>query len=350
MRRAPKAMATFHIPRPNSSANNNAKTNLTANFNFQRRPDYRRSISNVAYGYVWRETITKKHIINPIEFNLVNIFGLSPQLKALMDADDVDLFLANTYSDHFTLGSRYAFIFSNQDIKKNKNFSFLRIGAEAAGNLMRWTFNLLDQYITPMQYVDGSYLVDSIRFSQFLRFDMDYRYYKILNVSDKLVYRFAFGVGKPLHNLRFLPLEKSFFGGGPNGIRAWETRTLGPGAHRAESKYADKIGDIKIEGNFEYRFNVIKMLKSALFIDAGNIWLRKPYEKYPEGEFTGSKFIGQIAIGAGMGLRLDFNFFILRLDVAFKVKDPALPAGDRWTFGKQPLKYPAFNFGIGYPF
>ncbi|MBI4930345.1 MAG: BamA/TamA family outer membrane protein [Bacteroidetes bacterium] len=347
----PRFLTPFHI---SGTKSNNAKTNFTGMYNFQRRPDYGRSIGNLAYGYTWKETSSKQHLINPIEFNLVNIFKVDTQLQNTID-NSKDLFLKSSYSDHFTLGSRYAFIFTNQDIRKKKNFSYLRMVAEGAGNAMRGVFNLIDLYAKGinLEYKYPSFMIDSIPFSQYLRFDFDYRYYKLVNDKDKLVYRIAFGVGKPLHNNRTLPLEKSFFAGGPNSVRAWEARTLGPGGYSNEtsSSFADKIGDAKIETNFEYRFNVIKALNAALFVDAGNIWLRKKYPSYPLGEFhiTGdSTFIGQIAIGAGMGIRLDFNFFIIRLDGALKIKDPARKPGDRWMFGRRDL--PVFNFGIGYPF
>jgi outer membrane protein assembly factor BamA len=115
---------------------------------------------------------------------------------------------------------------------------------------------------------------------------------------------------------------------------------------------------VKLEGNIEYRFNVIKVLNAALFVDAGNVWLRKKYDSHPKGEFSWTtsikdnteSFFPQIAVGAGMGFRIDFSFFIIRLDAAFKLKDPALPRGNRWTLGKQPLNDIVWNFGIGYPF
>ena len=342
-----------------SVKNNNAKTNLTATFNFQRRPDYGRSIANTAFGYSWNETVTKRHIINPIEFNLVNIFKVAPELQATIN-NSKDLFLKNSYSPHFTLATRYAFVFSNQEIRKKKSFSYLRFGAEAAGNAMRGVFNLLDRYVTPLDFdpkPEGiSYTIENIPFSQYLRSDVDYRFYKILGEKSRLVYRVAFGVGKPLYNLRALPLEKSFFVGGPNSLRAWQARTLGPGGYSdsTNSNFADKIGDTKIEGNLEYRFKVIKLLNAALFVDAGNIWLRNYQKSFPNGDFnlsshgTSEFFVNQIAVGAGMGIRLDFNFFILRLDGAFKLKDPARKAGDRWMVNK-PLET-VLNFGIGYPF
>lgn len=359
--RVPRFLTPFHI---NSTKSNDAKTNFMSSYNYQLRPgNYGRSIANLSYGYSWKETVTKQHVINPMEFNLVNIDKIDTNLQNTID-NSKDLFLKNSYSDHFTLGSRYAFVFNNQEIRKKKNFSYFRFGAEGAGNAMRGIFNLIDNpsneldhdydttYYNSGYVLKKSYTIENIRFSQYVRVDFDYRYYKLLNDKDKLVFRFALGVGKPFQNLRSLPLEKSFFGGGPNSLRAWQARTLGPGgyADTAGNNFADKIGDNKIEANFEYRFNVLKALNAALFVDAGNIWLRKKYPSYPDGEFTASKFIGQIAIGAGLGFRLDFNFFIIRLDYAFKLRDPAAPADDRWTFGKQPLNHGVLNFGIGYPF
>ncbi len=360
--RVPRFLTPFRI---NSAKSNNAKTNFMSSYNYQLRPgNYGRSISNLSFGYSWKETVTKQHVINPMEFNLVNIDITSPELDTIINSTK-DLFLKNSYSDHFTLGSRYAFIFNNQEIRKKKNFSYFRFGAEGAGNAMRGIFSLIDKN-TPLDHypdtlykpngaidtIEKNYTIEHIRFSQYVRFDFDYRYYKLLSDNDKLVFRFAVGVGKPFYNLRELPLEKSFFGGGPNSLRAWQARTLGPGGYADSTgdNIADKIGDNKIEANFEYRFNVIKALNAALFIDAGNIWLRKKYSSYPNAEFTGSKFIGQIAIGAGLGFRFDFNFFIIRLDYALKLRDPALPSDDRWTMGKQPLNDGVLNFGIGYPF
>lgn len=393
----PRFVTPFNV---RSVKNNNSKTNLTANYNFQRRPDYGRSIANIAFGYSWNETSTKRHILNPIEFNLVNVFKDDSLQALIQKSKDKDLFLKNSYSDHFTLGTRYTFIFSNQDLRKRKSFSYFRFGAEGAGNAMRGAFVLIDRNI-PLDYdpeivvnedntVDTvkNYTIEQIRFSQYVRGDLDYRYYKLLNDKDKLVLRFACGVGKPLYNLRELPLEKSFFAGGPNSIRAWQARTLGPGGFSDpdNSNFADKVGDVKMEANVEYRFKIVRILNAALFVDAGNIWLRHHYLSYPNGDFTlfgndlTGSFMHQIAIGAGLGIRLDFNFFILRLDGAFKIRDPSLPIerhveidenmvehitfiDHRWTIRNPTLKdiytnssgkntYPYFvlNFGIGYPF
>ncbi|MFI5164065.1 MAG: BamA/TamA family outer membrane protein [Bacteroidia bacterium] len=365
----PRFMTPFGIEGRKS---NNAKTNFTLHYDYQKRPDYERSISNIAYGYSWNETVTKRHIINPIDLSFVDIFHLSDNLRNIIK-DSKDLFLQNSYSPHFTIGTRYVFIFSNQNIRKQQNFSYFKFGFEGAGNAMRGAANLIEHTTKMIIPTDpknsNSFFIDGIPFSQFIRADFDYRYYKIVNSTDKMVYRIACGVGEPwVHgNLNVLPLEQSFFAGGPNDIRAWQARTLGPGGYQGATSIAlaDKMGDIKIEGNLEYRFNVVKLLNAALFLDAGNVWLNRPDPNYPLGEFELNKFIGQIAAGGGLGFRLDFNFFIIRLDGAVKIKDPAQPENDQWVFThmgdgawkknyaeSHGNKYPffVFNFGIGYPF
>lgn len=359
----PRFLFPFHIKEYKSS---NAKTTFTSTYNFQRRPDYGRSISNVSFGYSWKETPVKQHIINPLEFNLVNIWIDDTLLQNTID-QSTDLFLRNSYSDHLIFATRYTFIFNNQDIRKEKNFSYLRLSAEGAGNALRGIFNLIDPPLDSASFFsyepksEGiSYTIQHIPFSQYLRFDADYRFYKTVSTQDKLVYRIAFGIGNPLYNLRALPLEKSFFSGGPNSLRAWQTRTLGPGAYTdsTQTNLADKIGDVKLEGNLEYRFHVIKILNAALFVDAGNIWLRKHYDSYPQGEFifiprdkSQESFIKQIAVGAGLGIRLDFNFFVLRLDGALKIRDPSYEPEKRLVIGQEKFSRLALlNFGIGYPF
>lgn len=160
------------------------------------------------------------------------------------------------------------------------------------------------------------------------------------------------GLEKTLANLNVLPYEQSFFSGGPNGVRAWRARTLGPGSYdpRGSATRYDKIGDILLEGNFEYRFHIIKSFNGAFFVDAGNIWRLAPDPSKPGGQFEVNNFLDEIAIGSGLGIRWDLSFVVLRLDLATPIKDPKYSAGDRWTFDKKPWSNVVANFGIGYPF
>ena len=185
-----------------------------------------------------------------------------------------------------------------------------------------------------------------------MRTDIDYRIYIPVRKRSRIVYRLAGGIGKPLINLNVLPYEQSFFSGGPNSVRAWRARTLGPGAYDPRGSMArfDKIGDILLEGNFEYRFHIIKAFNGALFVDAGNVWRLRRDDAKPGGEFIVDRFVDQIALGGGFGLRWDLSFFVLRLDLAMPLKDPKYAIGNRWTFDKRPWESTVLNFGIGYPF
>jgi outer membrane protein assembly factor BamA len=200
----------------------------------------------------------------------------------------------------------------------------------------------------------GRYHLFDIPFAQFLKTDFDFRIYVPVRKRSRVVYRIAAGIGKPLANLNILPYEQSFFSGGPNSVRAWRARTLGPGGYNPPSDVKtrfDKIGDILLEGNFEYRFHIIRAFYGALFVDAGNIWRLTPDPSKPDGEFDVNKFGDQIAVGGGLGIRWDLTFFVLRLDLAMPLHDPKFPAGrERWVLDKQPYEYTVANFGIGYPF
>jgi outer membrane protein assembly factor BamA len=200
-----------------------------------------------------------------------------------------------------------------------------------------------------------------VPFAQFLRSDIDYRLYKSVRKLGRFVYRISGGMGYALQNLTSLPYEKSFYGGGPNDVRAWKARSLGPGGYNAvrynqthkanPDVYYDKIGDIQIEMNFEYRFNIYKWLNGAYFVDIGNIWLRQKQDDKPLGDFQFNRFYKEFATGTGVGLRADFSFFILRIDGAFKVYNPGNDEGQRFMFGGGNfIKSFVLNFGIGYPF
>jgi outer membrane protein assembly factor BamA len=333
------------------SKNANPKTIFKSSYNYQQRPDYTRSSLLLSYGYNWRETQFKRHAFYPIEVNLIKLVNSSDEFQEFIQ-NSSDPLLVYRYSDHFLTDTRYNFIFTNQTLNKKKGFVFFRANLESSGNILRGIYNLSNAWITPMPKEENSYTIGGVRFAQYLRADFDFRKYFILDESNSIVCRMYAGVGKPLHNLRELPLEKSFFGGGPNGMRAWKARTLGPGSFFDPSQTNfDKVGDNQFEANLEYRFNIIKVLNAAAFIDAGNIWIRKPDPNRPGADFKFNfSTLDAIAIGAGLGIRLDFSFFIIRFDAAVPIKDPALEQGSRWTFNKQPLKRTNLNFGIGYPF
>jgi len=179
------------------------------------------------------------------------------------------------------------------------------------------------------------------------------RAYHKVSEDNVLAGRFNFGIGVPFGNSTVLPFVKSFFGGGANDMRAWTARTLGPGSFpKAKEQSYEQIGDIKLQTSLEYRFKVYKMFRSAVFLDAGNIWMIRPDSETqrPGGQFRFNKFARDIALGTGLGFRVDFSFFIIRLDVGVPLYDPGYAEGDRWVIlipGRRPAR---LNLGIGYPF
>ena len=324
-------------------------TFVRSSVNFQSRSEFVRVITDVDYGFSFKTSNNRiRHEIIPFQVYLVDATlnsAFAEDLRSLNDA-----FLLNSFLNHITTISRYGFSFSSRQNSNTstKPVSYLRVGLQSSGNLLRQYFKMTNGKQDSL----GRYLLFDIPFAQFLKGDIDYRIYVPLHKKTRLVYRLAGGIGKPLANLNVLPYEQSFFSGGPNSIRAWRARTLGPGSYDPSDNTTryDKIGDILLEGNIEYRFHIIKSLNGAFFADAGNIWRLEKDPTKPNGEFLVDRFVDQIAIGGGIGLRLDLNFFVLRFDFAAPFRDPKYDTGKRWTFDKEPWKETVVNFGIGYPF
>lgn len=325
------------------------RTFVKTSLNFVARNDFTRVISNISYGFKFKSHQNKiQHEIIPIEVLLIKA-TLSQSFKQTL-AQLNDAFLVNSFQDHITTLSKYNFIYAS---KENPNTSlkpshYLRVTLESSGNILREFFDLTGRQKDP----NGRYLIFNVPFAQFLRVDFDYRFYVPIRKKSKVVYRVAAGVGKPLTNLNVMPYEQSFFSGGPNNNRAWRARSLGPGGYNPVNSNAkfDKIGDVLLEGNIEYRFHIIKDFNGAFFADAGNIWRLTGDFSKPNSQFLFNNFYNEIALGIGTGLRWDLSFLILRLDAATPIRDPRYPPGDRMTFNKKPWNNIILNFGIGYPF
>lgn len=303
------------------------KTTFTGRYSFQQRPDYTRDIATISYGYSWKGSKYHSHIFTPVDVSLVKIDIRDTVFQNYLEASN-NTFLKNSYESQVIVSSRYSFIFSNQDLNKSRNFLYLRANIEGAGNFLRMTNNLFGT----SQQADGSYHFFKVQYAQYLKSDVDLRIYNVLNKRTNVVYRLYAGTGVPMTNLNSMPFVKSFFGGGANGLRAWEARTLGPGSFLNDTLPVaiDQIGDVKFEANIEYRFDIMKILEGAFFADIGNIWMLKEDPRRPGGDFKFNRFYKELAVGAGLGARFDFSFFIIRLDAALPIRDPKLPRGERW--------------------
>ena len=327
------------------SKNSNPRTSISAAYNFQQRPDYTRNLTNLSLSYSWHETKTKQHIIKPVDISFIKL-NKSAEFQERLEATNNSL-LINSYNDHFIMAAKYSYILNTQNLAKPQDFVFFRGNLEVAGNLLNAVNNLADR---PRTGPEDSYEVFSVRYAQYVRADAELKYYFIYKRSS-LVLRTLSGYGHPYGNLKVLPFEKSFYAGGSNDIRAWRVRDLGPGSvpkTLTETDNIDQIGDLKWEGNVEYRFDISTLLEGAFFTDFGNIWLAEKDEKRPNAEINASRLWQDIAIGTGVGLRLDFKFFLIRFDLAARLKDPGME--DPGKIRPELLKSPILNFGIGYPF
>lgn len=321
------------------------KTIISVGYNFQQRPDYTRTIFNAKFGYQWMQNQYAHHYLNPLEVNFVNIYNQAPAFVERLN-NLQDKLLLNTFSPHMTTTTNYTYIFSNQRVNKKGNFSYFKARLESSGNILRGVMALAQA----KKDTNNSYRIFNIPFSQYLKYEVDYRkYWQVTNFSQ-LVFRVNQGLGFPLQNLGVLPFESAFFGGGANGIRAWSARSLGPGALPDSLNLQDQFGDIKLEFNLEYRFDIYRWFKGALFADAGNVWLIKKDEDRPGGLFQFKDFYKEFAVGAGVGVRLDFSFFVIRFDVATPFHDPGRPENDRWAIKYFQWSDVNLNLGIGYPF
>lgn len=356
----------FPINLDRFSRNSNPTSKLSAAYNFQSRPDYTRTLTRIRYEGQWIENLKRgrSYFFHVPEVSLIKI-EKSAEFQALLDDID-DEFLTNSYRDHlitsvFGIGGNW----DNRKTKYQRRHHFLHFNIDGSGTVLRGIMNAAKA----PKNDEGHYEIAGIAYAHYTRVEVDFRQYWEVDEKNSVVFRVAAGVGKPWTNLSALPFEKSFFAGGANSVRAWQARSLGPGSFRDSTATVtyNNIAESRLEANFEYRFDFTPTFEGALFVDAGNIWMLKEDEGRP-GAHISSDFLAEIAIGAGVGLRLDFDFFLIRFDFGMQLKDPAKIPGERWigqpkdnfedfvaTFhpvGQAPEYFPVINFnlGIGYPF
>ncbi len=332
------------------------KTKFALGYNYLSRVNYFNLRSfQFQYGYKWKENIKKDHELNPVNINLTSIAKESPEFLALLEKNP---FLKKSYDEQFIAGATYSFTFNEQVIPEQQNQFYFNTTAETAGNFI----SLAKQIQTGRKAsAQNPHEIAGVAYSQFARLTIDARNYFNFKNKNKIAIRLYTGIGKPYGNSSTLPYIKQFFSGGPNSVRAFKINSLGPGTYhqRNDNKTAflERGGDIKVETNAEYRCNLFGMLKGAAFIDAGNVWLLKGNPDTTATPFSISRFADEMAVGAGVGLRFDATFFVLRFDLATPLKKPWLDKKDRWVLNQMDWANSAWrsdnlilNIAIGYPF
>ena len=301
------------------------------------------------FGYNWKENEFKEHNFNPISVNLV-VSNKDEKDPALKDLYDKNPGLRYTLQDQFIIGSNYNFTYSNQIQDKRKHNLYLFGGVETSGNTLGLFMKKGD---------NGDRRLFNIPLTQFVRLETDARSYLKVKRGITWANRFNLGYGYAYGGSSSLPFVRQFFAGGSNDIRAFRARSLGPGTYKVAdtARFADQGGDIKMMLNSELRFKIVSILHGAAFVDAGNIWLRKEDSLRPGSGFKLKNAFDQLAVGTGVGLRVDATIFVVRLDGAFPIRKPFLPKGERWVlddvaFGSKDWRRDnlVLNIGIGYPF
>lgn len=319
---------------------------------FNRNTQYTLTSLTASAGYVWKEDITKEHTLNFFALNLVNPANITPEFQ---DSLKNNIALARSIEKQFIIGSNYNYNL-NTYLKPNhkKNNYYFNGNLDLSGNL----FGLISGANVRegrQKYIFGQ------PFSQYVRAELDFRHYLKFNKNTILASRIITGIGYAYGNSYTMPFIKEFFAGGSSDIRAFRARSLGPGAYYAGNIdtlgfLPEQPGDIKLELNTELRAKLFSIIYGAVFLDAGNVWTVRNDTTRPGSKFS-NQFFSEMALGTGVGLRIDVRFFVLRLDVAFPLRKPFLPPGKRWVFDqidfgsrdwrRQNL---VFNLAIGYPF
>jgi hypothetical protein len=284
-----------------------------------------------------------------LDINYVNMPWKSDKFQDYLN-NDVDSLTKFSYANVFTAGIRYSLIYTNTNVGRiRQNLYTVRFNAESSGNALGW---ILDASHAEKS-ASGQYDILGNPFAQYVKGEIDYAETFQLTPSAGLAFHAGIGVAYPYKKSSILPFEKRYYGGGPNNVRGWSTRYLGPGSFN-QGRAGDPtthVGDINLILSAEYRFRLLPWLEPAVFVDAGNIWTIKDYPNQPGGLFQWNQFYKEIALGTGIGLRFDLRFLILRLDAGTKVHDPARAAGDRLVLFKGNfLQNSAIYVAIGYPF
>jgi len=245
--------------------------------------------------------------------------------------------------NNFILASNFTLTKDTRENNFDNNFSIFRLKLELAGNLLNGAADLLDL----KKNENGEFEVNDVAFSQYAKTDIDYIKLWNLGRSNVLALRSFVGIALPLGNSKTIPFSKSFFAGGANDNRAWTAYNLGPGSSDNNNEFNE--ANLKIAFSLEHRYNLFGNLNGAFFVDAGNIWNVLDDVENPKATFDSFDSLKDIAVGAGIGLRYDFGFFILRLDTGFKAYNPTYSINNRW-FKDFNFSNAVYNFGINYPF
>lgn len=351
----PRIVAPFRF---NSSSAFVPRTNMKLGYEFQNRTTlYSLNTFNASFGYQWKENVRKEHELNIFDVSLIRPANVTAKFDSISKGN---AYQQRIVEKQLIFGPTYSYTYSTTMLPRKNTFYYKGM-LDLAGNITG--------LVTGANAKEGKEkTIFGVPFSQYAKIENDVRFYHKFNEKTSFASRLIAGVAIPYGNSEHIPFSRQFFVGGSNSIRAFRARTLGPGSYdprpdQDKNKFMfDQSGDVKLEFNAEYRANLYKFLNVAAFVDAGNIWLinddinDEGVNTRPGGKFS-KEFLSEIAVGAGVGLRLDFSILVLRLDLSMPLRIPYYEKGDRWTFDRINFGDSSWrkdnlilNIAIGYPF
>lgn len=331
----------------NFRRNSNAHLELTVSYNLQNRPEFHRRVFTAAWKYLWNAPKQNStYRFDLIDLNYVYMPWISEKFKEdyLDDDSNRNAILRYNYEDLFIMKMGFGMTYNN-------GVHAIMANIETSGNIL----SLLSGVSKFDKNSQGQYTLFNIAFAQYVKADFDYTRLFTFDWRNSLALHFGFGIAYPYGNSKILPFEKRYFSGGANSVRGWNVRELGPGKFKGTDGRIDFInqtGDMKLDFNLEYRTALFWKFNGAFFIDAGNIWTLRSYADQPGGQFKFDEFYKQIAVSYGLGIRLNLDYFILRLDMGVKAINPAYTT----TEEHYPIISPNFkrdfslHFAVGLPF
>ena len=334
----------------------NASSEIALQYNLQNRPEFQRRVLTAAWRYRWTTRQQhEQHRFDLLEANYVYMPWISRTFKEqyLDSLGKTNAILKYNYENLLIAKTGYTYSYNSLGVREQtygKNAYTIRFNIETSGNLLQ----LASHVLNGEKNDDGQYTFCNIAFAQYVRGDFDFSKSFRIDKNNSVAFHGALGIAYPYGNSNQLPFEKRYFAGGANSVRGWSVRSLGPGAYKGKDKginFLNQSGDIKLDLSLEYRAQLFWKFSGAAFVDAGNIWTIREYKDQPEGAFHLNTFLKQIAVGYGIGLRMDANFFIVRFDAGMKAINPAYTGRDHYPILHHNFDRDfAFHFAVGLPF
>ena len=324
-----------------------ATTEFKFSYDQQHRPEYRRAILSGGWNYIWQNRTNNlaRHTFKLLDVDYIYMLHVDTAFRNTLP----EITAKYNYSDLFIVSSGYTYSFNNYDpMKRGRSTYSLRLSVELAGNILYGLSNLLNK-----KDADGRYKLFGTHYSQFVKGDIDFARSLTIDNRNSFAFHLGAGIGYPYGNSKELPFTRRYFAGGANSNRGWSVRSLGPGSMPVTdaTTFVNQVGDLRLDANLEYRTKLFWKIELAAYIDAGNIWTVRKYDYQPQGNFDLTRFYKEIALSYGLGVRLDFDYFLIRLDTGMKAYNPQEIGHRKWAITRPNLTDRfAWHFAVGYPF